>query len=206
MAEQLQGLLDRIQRDGVDKAEAEADVILSNARKKAADTLAKAEAQADALRKQAERDSKTFVDRGQKALEHASRDVLLSLRESINRTVQAIVRQDVTAALSPEALAGILAEVVSAYTAKGDAARDVSVLVPEAQQEAILQHVKTRLSAEAAQGLEVLGDGRVTCGFRVVIKDDNFEHDFTQDAITDSLCQLLRPHIASIVQEASKAS
>ena len=55
-------------------------------------------------------------------------------------------------------------------------------------------------------GIEIVGDGRVTHGFRVVIKEDNVEHDFSQEAITETLCRLLRPHIAGIVQEASKPS
>ncbi|MDA1044329.1 MAG: hypothetical protein O3C57_03795 [Verrucomicrobia bacterium] len=206
MAEQLQELLDRIQRDGVDKAEAEAGRIVEAARKTAADMVANAEAKAEALHKQAERDSKTFVERGHKALEQAARDVLLSLGEAINRTVQTLVRQDVAVALTPDALAGILADVVRAYTAAGDVARDVTILVSEGQQADLLNHVKAKLGAAATKGLQVLGDGRVTGGFRVVLKDDNVEHDFTQDAISDSLCKLLRPHIASIVHEASKAS
>ena len=56
MAEQLQGLLDRIQRDGVDKAKAEAETIIADARIKAADLIADAEAKAATLRQAEERD------------------------------------------------------------------------------------------------------------------------------------------------------
>lgn len=202
MAEQLQGLLDRIQRDGVDKAKAEADVILESARQKAAKIIADAEKAAEAQRQKAEKDSKTFADRGKKALEQAARDVLLSLGESINRTVQALVRRDVGQALSAEALAGIIAEVVKSYT-KADS-RDVAVLVPEDKRAAIIKHVNAALSGAAAKGLTISGDERLTAGFRVVLKDKNVEHDFSQEAITRALSQLLRPAIADIVKSAAE--
>jgi V/A-type H+/Na+-transporting ATPase subunit E len=203
MAEQLQGLLDRIQRDGVDKAKAEAETIIADARVKAADLIADAESKAATLRQTAERDGETFAERGEKALAQAARDVLLSLGESINQTVHTLVRQDVGEALAPEALGQIIADIAQAYAREGDAARDVSIIVPEGTQKEILKHVKARLTGAAAEGLEVVGDGRVTGGFKISLRDENVEHDFTQEAITQALSQLLRPHIAGILQQAS---
>ena len=51
MTEDLQQLLDRIRREGVEKAETEAKAIVEAARQEAAETLAKAKTEADGLRK-----------------------------------------------------------------------------------------------------------------------------------------------------------
>ena len=65
MTEDLQQLLDRIRREGVEKAETEAKAIVEAARKEAAETLAKAKTEAEGLRKEAEKDAKAFAQRAE---------------------------------------------------------------------------------------------------------------------------------------------
>ncbi len=203
MTDQLQSLLDRIQQDGVEKARAEADGIIENARDRAAKIVSDAEAKASEIRAAAEHDSRLSTERGRKALEQASRDVLLSLGDAIDRTIRGLVKQDTGAALDTDAFAAVVAEIAAAYASSGETARDITVLVPEDKRETILQHVQARLGKAAADGLEISGDSRVTRGFRVVLKGENVEHDFSEEAVTETLCRLLRPHIAGIVQEAA---
>ena len=74
MAEELQQLLEKIQHDGVEKANAEAATILAKAKADAAAILKDAESKAAAFRAQAETDAKAFEERAQKTISQAARD------------------------------------------------------------------------------------------------------------------------------------
>lgn len=84
MEEQLQGLLDRIRREGVERAETEAAGIVEAAEERARGIVADAQAQADGLRAHAEADAEASRERGSKALEQAGRDFLLSLQTDLH--------------------------------------------------------------------------------------------------------------------------
>ena len=75
------------------------------------------------------------------------------------------------------------------------------VLVNETDVEKFKQFILNKLSEEARTGIEVVPDGTIVKGFKVVIKDKNMEHELTDEAISASLAQVLRPHIAEILQK-----
>jgi V/A-type H+-transporting ATPase subunit E len=203
MTEQLQGLLDRIQTDGVEKAEAEASRIVEAAKQQATDIVRNAEADAARRLKQAEQDGEAFAARGKIALQQAARDVVISVGEALSRTVRSLTATAVRDALKPDAVGGLIAEVVTAYIKSPGGERRLEVLVPEAQQQAIHQAVMGLLADALRTGVTIKGDGRIVSGFRVRAAGDSMEHDFTDAAITDAICQLVRPHIAQIVRDAA---
>lgn len=206
MAEQLESLLARIQKEGVDKAQSESERILSDARRQAERLLHEAQAKADALLRQAETDRAAAVERGTVALKQAARDVMLSLAESVNRSLRALLQADVKAALDPQTLGRLIEVVVAAYVKAPAGQQRLEVLLPPAQQQALVEFAKARLSGAMREGLTFAGDGRVLAGFRVAVKADSVEHDFTDAALTNALCDLLRPHLAKIVREAAPSA
>jgi V/A-type H+-transporting ATPase subunit E len=78
MAEELQHLLDTIQRDGIEKAEAEANRMVSEAEKRSQQIVREGEDRAQEIRSQVERDAKAYHDRTTRAIEQAARDVLMA--------------------------------------------------------------------------------------------------------------------------------
>ena len=202
MAEQLQGLLERIQKDGIEKADAEAERIIKEAGAKAAAIVNDTETKAQASLEQAERESKAFAERGEVALKQAARDVVISVGKAITRALEKVVSADVKNALSDEALAGLIAKVVETYAMSGSGTKRIDVLLSNDQQQQVRQHVVARFAEALKDGVTLTGDSSVVSGFRVAIVGDNIEHDFSEAAITDALCELLRPHIARIVRDA----
>ena len=84
MAEQLQGLLERIQKDGIDKADAEGQRIIDDAKAQAASIISDAEAKAKAGLDNAEREGAAFAERGKVALQQAARDVVITVGDAIS--------------------------------------------------------------------------------------------------------------------------
>jgi len=202
MTEQLQGLLDRIQKDGVEKAEAEARKIVEDAERKAADTTAAAEKRAAEIVKQAEVDGQAFAERGKVALQQAARDVIISVGEALNGVLQGIVTDSVKQALDTETVGRMLEAVARAYAEAAAGRKRLDVLVPTDQQEALQAYVMRQFSDALRDGIAIKGDGRVLAGFRVRVEGDSVEHDFSESAISEALSALLRPHLAAVVRDA----
>ena len=108
MEEQLQGLLDRIRAEGVERAEAEAAAIVREAHEKAQATVGAARAEADEIRARAEAHAKVVEARSETALEQTGRDFLLSLQKSIDTVLRESLTRRVSEALDPEVLAQML--------------------------------------------------------------------------------------------------
>lgn len=201
MAEELQGLLDRIQKDGIDRAETEAAQITADAKAKAKAIVAEAENQAKALLAKAEADSELFRQRSESAISQAARDVILSVGEAVTETLQAIVARQVDAAMNADALPGFIQEAIRAYTAaQGNTA--IEVLLSEQQQEAVSAYFMKAFAGKMKDGLTIRGSGSVISGFTVTLKDSGVQHDFTGEALTGAIGQLLRPQLARIVSGA----
>ena len=87
MAEDLQALMERIQKDAVDKAELEATSIISKAKEKAAEIVKAAEEEAKAKLEQADKDAVAFTERSERTLEQSARDLLLSVGKNLEKMI-----------------------------------------------------------------------------------------------------------------------
>jgi len=202
MAEQLQSLLERIQKDGVEKADAESQRLIDEATAKAAKIVSDAEAEARRKLEQAEQDGQAFAERGRVSLEQAARDVVISVGEALNRALKEIASADIKQSLDANTVGNMLQHLVEAYAQSASGTQRVDVLLPEDRQKEVTDYLMSRFAENMREGLTIKPDSSLVSGFRVSMVDDEIEHDFTEDAITTALCELVRPHIADIVKNA----
>ncbi len=201
MAEELQGLLDRIQKDGIQKADADAAKLIDEAKSKAAEIVEQAEAKAKALLEKANEDGKLFQQRSESAVGQAARDVVLSVGDAITATLQGIVSARVDAALAADDFPALIKSVITAYS-KSESAAGIEVLLSEAQQEKVRAYLLGEMAEEMRGGLSIKGDKGIVSGFVVSMKESGVHHDFTGSTLTKALCGLLRPQLAEIVKQA----
>ena len=192
MAEELQQLLEKIQRDGVEKAQAEADAILAKAKADAAAILKDAEAKAAACRAQAETDAKAYAERAAKTISQAARDTVLDVRDGVTRLLEKFLARDVSAALAEPAAAAALVRGVLA-----DLSGDAAEVKAGAK---LADALRAQLADQAAGGVKVVLDETVGAGFSVRLDGGRIEHDFSEAAIVAALAKRLRPDLARIVQ------
>jgi len=201
MAENLQNLLERIQKEGVHTAEQKADQIIKDAEAKAQSILNDAKTQAQSDVAKAETEAKSFDAHAKQSIQQAARDVVLSVQQQIDKTLQSIVRQNVSEALSADGLKDIVLKVTEAY-AKGlpNEAR-IEVLLSEDERRAIGDALVAEFGKSAQTGLTVSASDTIISGFSLSVVDGNVEHDFSGEAVTEALCALLRPRLAELIRE-----
>lgn len=200
MAEELQHLIERIQRDAVDTGEQQAAQLVAQAKDKAAALVKEAEARAQALVQKAEQDAQQYTERSKQTLQQASRDLLISVGQGVDQIFSKLLVQEAAQALTPETMRDMLAKMADAYHQSGP----VEVLVNPQDQAKLVALLKERLKAQMEKGLTVRGDERVLKGFQVSLSGGRVKHQFTPEAIAEALSSFLRPQLAEIVYQAAR--
>ena len=204
MEEQLQSLLERIRREGVERGETEAARIVTEAKERAQKVVADAEAEARSLRLTAEADARASRERGEKALEQAGRDFLLALQRSVESLLRESLCETLGEALSPEVVADMLVRLAEAYGRHDMNESRVAVLLAKEDTERVAVIVMKRYRELAQQGLTMHTDEAIEKGFKVSFVDYKLYHDFTLTAIAEAMAPALKPPLDEICRRAAQ--
>lgn len=192
MAEELQQLLEKIQHDGVEKANAESTAILARAKADADAILKEAAGKADALRIQAEADAQAFVERARKTVQQAARDTILDVKDSLTKCLDDLLTKDVQAALAdPQHVASLALQAIQSL---GTADAEVAA-APD-----LARALQAQLAAAAVHGVKVVVDETTGAGFSIRLDGGRVEHDFSEATLATALARRLRPELAALVK------
>ena len=206
MADDLQSLLDRISREGLQQAEEEKQRILDNARREADEIVSSARDQAREILETARAEAARLEAQGREALRQAARDVLLSLRRQLETSLQNVVKTTVSQALTPELMGGIIAEIAKAYTASGMEIERIEALLDKER----LEQIRSGLLAALAEDLRTKTEfpplpGR-QAGFQLRFNGEDVLYDFSDEALTEALCEFLNPKLAALLKSEEKTA
>jgi V/A-type H+-transporting ATPase subunit E len=199
---QLQELIDKIKKDGIQSAsdealrlralaEGEAKRIVEAAQKEGADIVAKAKVDAD-----------RFEKAGIAAIGQASRNLILAFKGEIQAVLDKIVVRETTAAYNADVLKAALPEILKNWAAKSGDSLDI--LLPEAQLASLEGFFRQNLAAELNAGAELKTGRNVGAGFRIASRDGSAYYDFSAEAVADLLSTYLNPRLAEIVKAQAK--
>lgn len=202
MSEELQHLIDRIRKEGVETGEQEASALVRDAKAQAAQIVADAGKQAKDLVAKAEVEADAFAVRGRKTLEQAARDLLISIGSSAGKVISGMVEQNVADAMTPDVVAQMLVKLADAYAKQG--ATELTVLLSADDAAKLKEYFAREYKDKLAAGLDIQSDKEIFKGFRVGVKGGQVFHDFTKEAIAESLAGFLRPELAELVKKAAE--
>lgn len=200
MADELQALLDKINDEGVKKAEQQQQAILDQARQEAARIIAEAKEQAAALTANAKNDAALLAQKGEEALRQAARDILLTLRNELQNKVQDAVGDLMSQTLNGEQLAAVIAELITAYVQKNGECDKLQLLVPQAQLDTLQQAVSARLAANLRQQATFAPAPGLSAGFKLTFKDQDVLYDFSEQALAEAVSAYVGPRIAAALK------
>jgi V/A-type H+-transporting ATPase subunit E len=198
---QLQELIDKIKRDGIEsaaeeasrlkaQAEDEAKRIAAAARKEAADITAKARADAERAEKA-----------GIAAVGQASRNVVLAFKTEIGAILDRIVARETASALDDGVLKAVLPGILSGWAAGKDA---LDLILNEAQLKSLSAYFNNKLAGELKRGVELKLDRNLSAGFRIANKDGSAYYDFSAESVAELLSAYLNPRLAETLKDAVK--
>lgn len=199
---QLQELVDKIKKDGVESAEAMAADIVKNANEKAASIIADAKHEAERIVAKADEESARLEKAAEAAIRQSGRNILILFRESIQTQLSALVRRETDAAYSADVLASLIPSAVTEWI-KSAGSNDLSVMLNETDLKKLENTLSGALRKEMANGLELKIDASLSGGFRIGTRDGSAYYDFSAEAVADLFAAYLNPRISSILVSAA---
>jgi len=201
MAEELKGLIEKIQEEGIKAAEEKAREIEESARDKAAGTIEKAKLKAEALIEEAKENVLRMEGSARADLKQAGRDLMISLKKEISAMLDKIIVSHVHRALTAEELAKIIVALVEGRVDKGAEGHIVISLKKED-----LEHLErgflSELKNEIKKGVTLKSSDEIDGGFLISYDSGKSYYDFTDKALARYISVSLRPKLAEILGEA----
>ena len=197
MAEELKHLIEQIQKEGVEKAEEQANTMLSQAKEKAAKIVTEAETQAHTALLKAKNESEAFAERSVKTLEQSARDLLITVGQGCEKVITEVLGKEVDGALSGDLLQKMIISAVD--QGKGG----VELSVSEADKAALTSFC-AELAKKSGQDIVLNTDSEILSGFKVSYKDIFVYLDYTGEAVADALAAFLRPELAKTVSAVAR--
>ena len=188
--EDLQSLLEKINRDGVEKADAEAKRIIAEAEAKAAKIVKDAEAAAAKAKADADKESAAYAERARETLGQAARDVVLGVKNAVTALLEQMLVRGVDKAFADEQTsAQVVFEAIKDLTGPGEITCGAKLAATLKSQVAGLK------------SFTLTTDDTLGTGFTVKLDGGRVEHAFTGEAIAGELAKRLRPDLAKLVKE-----
>ena len=179
---QIQDLVTSIRKEGIEAANAEAESILSEAKKKAETIVATARNEAAQYKDQAEKEIAILRESAAVSAEQAKRDAVLAFKSEIQAEFEKILAVDIGKELQGEGLGKLIRAAVA-----GENVGDYVAEVAEVSQE-----LKAEIAKEIKEGLEIRPTKNVQQGFRLAAKDGSGYFDCSDDGIMEMLMPYFR--------------
>ena len=202
MAEELQKLLDKINEEGVKKAEVEKDKIIADAKKKAAEIIADAQKSAAEVKKKSEADAERNEKRAADTIRQASRDIMLALKDELQSRLKAVVKECVGEAMTPEVMGRLVQEMEKSFLeGKSGADVGVEVLLSKKDLEKMDKLFKGSLGKNLKSNPDFSLGHDLTAGLKIGFKGNDLFFDFSDNALAEMICAYIGPRLATIISE-----
>lgn len=202
MTEDLKGLIDKIQQEGVQAAQAKAKAIEQEAVLKAKNIIENAAKESQKLLADAREQINKSKVSADASLKQAARDLIISLRKEISDILDRIITLNVRKALNPEEMGVILTALIKDYTSKQEQG-SVIVSLSKKDLEALEQSLLGELKTEAKNRIVLKSSDDIQAGFIISYDAGKSHYDFTDKALAEHIGRHLEPHLAEILKKAA---
>ena len=200
MSEKLKELLEKINREGVKKAEEKSRSVEENAKKDAERILSDAKIEAKKIIEEAKIESAKTKKTGEVALKQASRDLILSLKDEIRRLFDKIISAETVKAMSREDMVEILKSLIEKYVDKNGKTSDMKVLLKKEDLEKLRNTFISKLKEKLKDGIEFKPSQNINAGFSISFDKGKSFFDFTDEGLTGALYAYLNPELSKLLK------
>jgi len=172
----IKTLTDKIYREGIEKANEDAQLIISNSKKEAAIIIDDASREADKIIDQAEKDALHIAERVKTELRLSSQQSLGALRKEITELIQAkVLEEPLQEAFKDHEFMKKMLEMVIKKWDPGNGDSGLDVLIPKDKIEETEQYFKEKAGTLLNKGLSFTADRNLKNGFEIVPKNGNYK-------------------------------
>lgn len=200
MSHKLQALLDRIQKEGIERAEQQKKEIISEARKNAEAVVKRNNMEASAIMKTAIEEVKKIEEHSKATIRQAARDIAISLEAELLSRLKRCVKDIVGVAMTKDLISDIIKKMVDAYIKQGNEDVSLQVILPQKNIDKLNDSVKGSLAESFKSTPEILKANNFSAGVKIGFRGNDVFFDFSDGTITDIICEYVGPRLASIIK------
>lgn len=198
MAEDIKGLIDKIQEEGIKAAQDKAGQIQEQAERAAQDILERAKTEAEKVIALAQAAAGQARANTESLLKQAARDLLISLRREIEQTLNKIIALELRRALEPQELAKIISHMIKEHS--GKTKEEIIISLKKADLETLEKHFLGLLKDEAKKGITLKSAEDIGAGFIISFDAGKSHYDFTDKALAEYISLYLKPQLKQILE------
>ena len=193
----LEGLIEKIKKDGIEEANKASESIIHDAREKG--ELIKEEAKKEAAKivDDARKEAQKIQANTESSLKQAARDLSLTLKNEITALFDKSLKKKISIQLDPEFLKELIVKLVDKFSPKEGIV--LETLVSSKDKQKLQKLLLDALGDQAKEKIEIKVSKTIECGFRIGIKGESLYYDFTDESILESLKEFLNPAISSMI-------
>ena len=204
MAETIESFVAKLKTEGVEQGRKEADSIVEDAKSESEKIIASAKSEAEKIIAEAKKQGDEILARSNTELELAARDAAMKLRETLAKSLEAVLAGPVDEALNDtEYLRTLLTEIINKYVEADLAGSvDVKLNLSNEQYHALAEWAVKQIRKHARK------DG-VGVDLKGTLKQAGFEYnltgatvEMTQESVVELLMTLVGPKLREIFDSA----
>jgi len=200
----LQQLTDKIYQEGVEKGNAEAQSIVTAAKKDAEKIIKDAEQKAQKIAEQAAKQAEETQKTALSELQMASQKAIAALKQEVTLIIGGdIIDSSIKAATSDvKFLQQTIETAVKNWASSDDKALNMSVIVPEKDEKAINDYFAKSAKGVLDKGFTIESANNVKAGFQLAAADGSYKISFTDSDFIAFFKEFVRPKIATLLFKA----
>ena len=199
MEMQLNSLIEKIRKEGINEAKQRSGEIIKQAEEKKRVIIKEAEERAEHIIKQAKKEATKLQDNSQQAISQAVRDVTLSLKEEVKNLFETILKKEIQRAFSDQFISELILKISKAWIK--DRKTGLEISLSQQDKKRLENLVLSKLKGELACGITFKVNPNINKGLYISIKGEDVHYDFTDQAILEILKEYLRPFIVKIIDK-----
>ena len=201
MAEELNSLIEKIQKEGVEAAEEKAKSIEEKARQKADSIIKEAKSQTEGLIEDAKGKIARMEESGKELLKQAGRDLMLSLKKEVNNTLDKLVVSHVQEALSPEDITKMIASLLK--NIKAEEKKDIIISLSPGDSKKLEESLLKELKGKTKDGITLKPSEEIRGGFLISYDKGKSHYDFSDKSLAEYLASYVKPRLSEMLKDIS---
>lgn len=203
MQKKLQELTEKIYREGVEKANQEAEKIVSDAKAQAEAILSKANKEAESVVDNANKEADDLKRNALNELQLSARQAISDVKQQVVGLIQAKTIDPETKAIFKEAdfIKNIILAIVKNWDPGSGDNVELQVLLPEAEKKAFETYFKDKTGQLLRNGVHVEFNERIKGGFKIGPKDGGYMISFSDEDFNNFFKTYMRPRLIELLFE-----
>ncbi len=190
----LQQLTDKLYKEGVTKANKEAEEIIQNAKKEAESIQKKAKEEADKIREDADRHAAETQKKTETELKQAADQTRKTIMKEVTGMITSkVIDKPVEKAFQDSDFIKKVIETAIKNWDAGKSSVDLKVMLPEDLEKKVGDYLKQNAGKLMKDGLEIEVDPSVKAGFKIGPADGSYQISFKESDFENLFKQYLRP-------------